>query len=506
MAGREAARHSSEVDMFKAAEVGSKVSKEAFHQEEPKIREALLAIQKELATMKLSVVVVVSGVEGAGKGETINLLHEWMDARGLQTHAPWEATDEELERPPMWRFWRVLPPHGRIGILFGSWYTTPIIDRVFERTGKAEFERSLDRIVELERMLTSENTLLVKFWFHLSKMQQKKRIKELASDPATAWRVATLDRKFFKRYDDFRDVSEEALERTSTEAAPWHVVEGADARHRSLTVTKTLLEVLRRRIDEVKATKRERGPGDQPKPKPKNLLRSLDYKKALSKEEAEKQLDKHTGRLAVLSRKLREAGRSAIVVFEGPDAAGKGGAIRRVLAGMDSRMYQVISISAPTEEERAHPYLWRFWRHLPRLGRVTIYDRSWYGRVLVERLEGFCAEPEWSRAYGEINSFERQLSDFGIVVVKFWIATTPEEQLRRFKDRQITPFKQYKITEEDWRNRSKWGAYEAAACELFEKTSPPNAPWVLVEGNDKNWARVKVVKTVADRLEKALKE
>ncbi len=490
--------------MFEEAEDVKKVSKEEFNAEEPGIRESLLAIQKELAGTKLSVVIVVSGVEGAGKSETVNLLHEWMDARGLMVHAPWDPSEEELERPPMWRFWRVLPPHGRIGVLFGSWYTQPIIDRVFGKTTDKELDRSLERIDDFERMLTLENTLLLKFWFHLSKKQQKKRMKDLASDPKTAWRVAKMDKKYFKKYDEFREVSGHVLERTSADSAPWRVIGGADPRSRALTVTKTIIEALRTRMDAMKAAKRERPPGDRPAPASKNALRTLDYDKSLSKDKYEKQLAIHSGRLAVLSRGLREKGRSAITVFEGPDAAGKGGAIRRLISAMDSRMYQVISVAAPTEEERSHPYLWRFWRHLPRAGRVTIFDRSWYGRVLVERLEGFCGKEEWSRAFGEINDFEEQLCEAGNVVLKYWIAITQDEQLQRFKDRQVTPFKQYKITEEDWRNREKWDAYEAGACEMFKKTSTSIAPWVLVEGNDKNWARVKVVKALADRLEEAL--
>ena len=194
-----------------------------------------------------------------------------------------------------------------------------------------------------------------------------------------------------------------------------------------------------------------------------------------------------------------------ILVFEGPDAAGKGGAIRRLTVALDARDYQVISVAAPTDEERAHPYLWRFWRHLPRQGRITIYDRSWYGRVLVERVEGFCTPSEWQRAYGEINAFEEQLTEFGIILLKFWLAITPEEQLRRFTDRQTTPHKQYKLTAEDWRNRDRWDTYEAAACDMIEKTSTEMAPWTLVEANNKEWARIKVLKTVIQRLGEVLR-
>lgn len=497
--------------MFETAEVGNAVDKQTFKKEVPKLREDLLAVQRDLATAPLAVVIIVSGVEGAGKSETVNKLLEWMDARGIETTALWEPTDEERERPPFWRFWRVLPPKSRIGILFGSWYTWPIIERTFERLDDAQYDQALDRIVDFERMLSRENTLVIKLWLHISREFQKDRLERLEADPKTRWRVSKMDWKFFKRYERFRDVSEHALRRTSTGEAPWYIVESSDARYRFLTVGRIVHDAIRRALDEQKAKAAAGNNGGRgrawlelPEPKRPNVLSRLDQTLALDEKQYEKKIEKYEVALGRLTRELREAGRSATIVFEGPDAAGKGGAIRRLIAPMDARIYQVKSVAAPTDEERAHPYLWRFWRVLPRFGRVTIYDRSWYGRVLVERLEGFCTREEWQRAYAEINDFEEQLVEFGSVIVKFWLAITPEEQLRRFKDRQTTPYKQYKITEEDWRNRKKWGAYEAAACEMIEKTSTEIAPWTLVEANDKNWARVKVLRTVAERLEAAL--
>ena len=193
-----------------------------------------------------------------------------------------------------------------------------------------------------------------------------------------------------------------------------------------------------------------------------------------------------------------------VAVFEGWDAGGKGGAIRRLTRGLDARDYRVVPIAAPTEDERAHHYLWRFWRYLPRRGRITIFDRSWYGRVLVERVEGFAAEDEWRRAYSEINDFEAQLTDFGTVLLKFWLHITPDEQLRRFEERQGIGYKQWKITDEDWRNREKWALYESAVQDMVERTSTSAAPWTLVEGNSKRYARLKVLRTVCDALEAAL--
>lgn len=491
--------------MFESAEVGNRIGKKDFNDAAPKIRSALLETQRELATSNLSVVIVVGGVEGAGKSETVNLLHEWMDARGLETHALDTPTDEERERPPMWRFWRRLPPAGRTGIFFGSWYTDPIVSRVFRQTSEAELDLSLDGIVDFERMLAQEHTLLVKLWMHLSKDAQRKRLEDLEEDPHQRWRVSKRDWHYFKNYDRFRKISEHALRRTITAEAPWHIVEAADPRYRAITVTTILQQAMQRRLDELKKAPKRKLTPDRPKPKPVNVIRQLDLTRKVSDREYEKKLPRHQGRLNELSRALHDQGRSAIFVFEGADAAGKGGAIRRLTGAMDARLYQVTSVAAPTDEERAHPYLWRFWRHLPRQGRVTIYDRSWYGRVLVERIEGFCGPEDWGRAYGEINAFEEQLTDSGTIVVKFWLSISPEEQLRRFKDRQTTPYKQYKITDEDWRNRDKWDAYEASACDMIEQTSSDESPWVLVESEDKNWARLKILKTVCKAIEKGLR-
>ena len=449
-------------------------------------------------------VVLVGGVEGAGKAEIVNLLLEWMDARGIQTHAMGDQSDEEADRPPMWRYWRLLPPRGRMGIFFGSWYTQSIIDRAFDKTNKAEFDQTLERIIELERMLSAEGTILIKLWLHLSKPAMKERLRTLERDPRQKWRVTRRDWRFFKRYDRFREVSEHALGRTSTGEAPWTIVEAADARHRNLAVAKALCDALETRLAVPPPEKPKEKP-PLPVPEQVNILRSLDMSLKIDEKEYEKKLLKYQGELNQLTRKLREERkRSLILVFEGQDAAGKGGAIRRLTQAMDSRDYQVISVAAPSDEERAHPYLWRFWRHLPPSGRVAIYDRSWYGRVLVERVEGFCSAGEWQRAYAEINSFEEQLTDSGDLVLKFWLQVSPDEQLRRFKDRQETPYKQYKLTEEDWRNRAKAEAYEAAACDMIGKTSTAESPWTLVEANDKEWARMKVLRTVVKRLRAAL--
>jgi polyphosphate:AMP phosphotransferase len=493
--------------MFENAELGHTIDKETYKQAAPLLRASLLEAQRQLATAPFSVLVLVAGSPASGKSETVDLLLEWLDARGIQTHAMRKPTDEERQRPPMWRYWRDLPARGQMGIFFGGWEATTLSKFVRGRLDRARFDQILDRYIEFERMLHREDTLLVKIWLHLPKRALKKRLKKLENDPEQSWRVTREDRDLLRHYGPFRSASEHLLRRTSTGEAPWTIVEATQPRYRHLTVVRALLTALQDRLQQVKSAPPR--PAPQPlvlNPAPLNVITSLDLTQKPDDKCHKKDLQQAQAELGLLSRQLRERGRSLILVFEGADAAGKGGAIRRLTRALDARDYRVISVSAPTDEEKAHPYLWRFWRHLPLRGRVTIYDRSWYGRVLVERVEGFATTDEWQRAYGEINDFEGQLAEFGIVVIKFWLAISPEEQLRRFQDRQLTPYKQYKLTDEDWRNRAKWNTYEAAACDMIERTSTERAPWVLVEAENKEHARVKVAQTVVRRLRQALAE
>ena len=490
--------------MFESADLEHKISKQEFKREVPKLREALLNVQFDLGALKkFPVLIIIGGVDGAGKGETVNILNEWMDPRHILTYAFGPPSDEEAARPPMWRFWRALPPKGKIGIFFGSWYTVPIVDRVLGNSGDDELQKHLDDIFRHEKMLVDEGVLLLKFWFHLSREQQRKRLKALERDPKTRWRVTEEDWRRFKVYDKFREISEHALRETSTAGAPWIVVSGEDHRFRSLTAGRILLDALRKRISEG-AQKEKKVEAAPPMPQLDNLklLRDLDMSQKLSKARFDKQLEKYQGELNVLSRNKKVRRRSIILVFEGWDAGGKGSAIRRITSALDARQFRIVPIAAPTEEERAQPYLWRFWRHVPGRGGITIFDRSWYGRVLVERVEGFCSQADWMRGYSEINDFEEQLVRQGGVLFKFWLHITKEEQLRRFKERAKTSFKRFKITEEDWRNRKKWGEYEAAVCDMVDRTSTEIAPWTLIEAQDKPFARIKLLKTLVERLEK----
>lgn len=491
--------------MFEAAELGRTLDKDTYKTLEPELRASLLQLQQDLRGCDFPVILLISGADGAGKSETVNVLHQWMDPRWIDTVAFDEPTDEERERPAFWRFWRALPPKGRIGILFGSWYSCPIARRVSGEFDEHAFNAMLKRINTLEKMLVDGGALLIKLWFHLGKDMQAERIKKLRKNPQTKWRVSDRDIKALKSYDQFRSVAEQTLRLTSTGEAPWIMIEGYDERYRNVTTANHILEVVRKRMElDPKTLKGTTSAWKMPQPEDKTILDFLDLSLSLDKKAYSKQLAKLQGRLSVLARQAREHKISTLVVFEGWDAAGKGGIIRRMTAAMDARSYRVIPVAAPTDEERAQHYLWRFWRHIPRAGRFTIYDRSWYGRVLVERVEGFAADDEWVRAYREINEFEEELTEHGIVLVKFWVHIDPDEQLARFKAREETAFKQHKITDEDWRNREKWEEYSHAVNDMVERTSTEGAPWSLLEGNDKRYARVRALEILCERLEKAL--
>jgi polyphosphate:AMP phosphotransferase len=494
--------------VFESAELGHKTDKATYEAEVPKLREALLEAQIAMARLaKFPVVIIMGGVDGAGRGETVNLLNEWMDPRYIQTHGMGDPSDEELDRPMMWRFWRALPAKGRTGIFLGSWYTWPILNCVMGRTKIADLEQSLERARRLEQMLVDEGVLVLKFWLHLSQAKQEKRLKSLEKDPKTRWRVTGRDWKHFKLYPKFQTVHESVIRHTSTADAPWIIVEGYDARYRSLTIGKVILQSVQKRLEESSGKVAK---GHAPLPLPSidhlNILKTLDLSQSIDKKTYATQLEHFQGKLALLSRDPKFRDITVIAMFEGNDAAGKGGAIRRIVSALEARVYTTVPIAAPTEEERAQPYLWRFWRHIPRRGRVTIFDRSWYGRVLVERVEGYCTQADWMRAYSEINDFEAQLVRHNILVVKFWLAISQEEQLRRFKERELIGFKRFKITEEDWRNRDKWDDYELAVCDMVDRTSTHIAPWTLVEANDKNFARIKILKTLCQRIEAAMKK
>ncbi|MBS1157453.1 MAG: polyphosphate kinase 2 [Proteobacteria bacterium] len=491
--------------MFESAELGHKIDKDTYKQEEAQLRQDLLEAQYELGRRAdFPVLILLAGVPTAGKGEMANLLMEWLDPRHVATHAFGAHSDEERSRPPMWRYWRALPPKGKMAILFGGWYAGAVFETL-NGAREAVFQREIERIAHFEKMLADEGVLVLKFWLHLSEPVLDKRLKKLSGDKLTAWRVTDEDSWFSQHYDKIIERSRAMLMRTSSADAPWRVVEGADANYRALEVGKQLLSAMRQHLAR-RSVRQSRVEAAQiiPPVDGLRLLDTLQLDQASTDEDYKERLEALQGRLNLLTRHPQFHNLAVVVVFEGMDAAGKGGAIRRISAALDARQYHIVPIAAPTEEERAQPYLWRFWRQLPTHGRLTIFDRSWYGRVLVERVEGFAPVADWMRAYGEINEFESQLDDANTLVVKYWLAISKEEQLARFQEREQTEWKRFKITEEDWRNREKWDDYVTAASDMVDRTSTPGAPWHLIAANNKSFARIRVLEILCDTIEKRL--
>lgn len=485
--------------MFEVAEIKIQLDKHQYEKEVPEIRTQLLDVQQKLETAAFPVIIMIAGVDASGKGDVINILNEWLDPRFMLTHAFSRPSDEERERPHYWRYWMSLPSRGRIGIYALGWYGPPMADRIYERIGNGKFEAELRHINKLEKELVDDSALVIKFWLHLSKNQQIKRFEKFLKNPETRWRVTEIDRKHLKLYDRFIHIAERSLRQTSTADSPWFIMNGYDTYYRRVTVAKHIIERISTRL-EVETVK---------EPKEHTLLNtgvsilsSLNLDQKIEKTEYQESLAFYQARISHWTRLAKQKKKSTILLFEGWDAAGKGGAIRRITQVMDARNYRVRPIAAPTDEEKSHHYLWRFWRHLPRDGRVTIYDRSWYGRVLVERVENYANKSQWTRAYSEINDFEEELSDHGIILVKFWMHIDKDEQLRRFKERENSDYKRYKITEEDYRNREKWDLYEDAVNDMVTHTSTNYAPWHLIEANDKHFGRIQVLKTIHEVYQK----
>jgi polyphosphate:AMP phosphotransferase len=497
--------------MFEAAKVGRSVPGRLFREELPALRTRLLEAQASLQAESVPLVVLLAGLEGAGKGEVVNRLREWLDARGVDVHAFWDLSDEERSRPRYWRFWRTLPPRGRIAVLFGGWYLAPIEARYAEDGDPLAHDRELERIREFERTLVEDGAVVVKLWYHFSEHDQRRRLARLARDDRSRWsHLPKQDRGLPRHYRRFEHVAEQVLRATDTGRAPWHVIEATDHHYRDLTTGKLLLAAMEDRLRSLGA---QADAADATTPACANLpddpharvtvLDRLSVPSPMEKSDYKRKLHRLQAEAAELAWEGFHQRRSTIAVFEGVDAAGKGGAIHRIARAVDARLLQAVPIAAPTDEELARHHLWRFWRHVPRDGYMTLFDRSWYGRVLVERVEGLTPPARWKRAYQEINDFEAQLHEHGIVVVKLWLQISREEQAARFEARQQTPYKNHKITREDWRNRAHWDAYRMAVNEMVERTSTELVPWTLVCADDKRHARIEVLRTLTRAMRHA---
>ena len=488
--------------MFQSASLPVDLSRTDFDALEPKLRTELLAAQLEVIEKKpFSVLIVIAGVDGAGKNDAIARLHEWLDVRYVTCNAYDEATDEERGRPDLWRYWRDLPALGETSIVVSSWYNEPLRCFVQGEIGEAEFERRLARINRFEGLLARENVLVLKFWFSLTPAMQKRRLKGLGRKGRA--------RRILAEWTDIAHASgaqaafEPAAPPTAPPRAPWLVLPRAAPRARDLALGRCVEMAIRRRLEAAPADPLAL-PAVVARVERRSAVEAVDLGARLSNHRYRTELDRLQDELARLVDRKAFRDRSLVVAFEGNDAAGKGGAIRRLIRPLDPRRYRVHRIAAPSQEEHAHPWLWRFWNRLPRRGHAAVFDRSWYGRVLVERVEGFCSEAAWSRAYNEINEFEAELADAGAIVVKFWLAISRQEQLARFKEREEVPYKQFKLTDDDWRNRLKWDHYAEAAGDMVDRTSTRLAPWHLVAAEDKRFARVEMLRQLVGRLEQAL--
>ena len=466
----------------------------------PALRDDLLAAQIDARKLaKFSIAVIVTGVPAAGRSETVNRLLEWLDPKYVTVRAFGED-DADTGHPTMWRYWRTLPAYGRIAFYFWGWYGEYIGGELHDsRKGKRRARRQLQRIRQLETMLTADGVHVIKIHLDLDAATQRQRLKKLRADKLTRWRVTQEDLWLARHHKTFRKAIERCLAASNQPAARWHLIDGAEENHREVRVGEILRDEMLVGLQHAQKAVRARASKTS-----KTTALSPPRIRKVDDDEYDRELERLQGHLALLTRRSRFRKHGLVLAFEGMDAAGKGGAIRRITHALDARQYQVVPVSAPTADERSYPYLWRFWRDVPERGHIAIFDRSWYGRVLVERVRGFAAAPDWRRAYGEICEFERQLTEAGLIVAKFWLQVSKAEQLRRFNARDEDPLKRFKVDPQDWTNRSFYDAYQTAAADMIQRTDAPAAPWTIVPADDKKSARLHVLRVVCERIEKGL--
>ncbi|HOV32555.1 MAG TPA: polyphosphate:AMP phosphotransferase [Candidatus Hydrogenedens sp.] len=477
--------------MLDIVNLDSQLSKRQFNEQTQPWTFIFGNYQRELRQKGIPTIVLIEGWETSGKGTLLNYILLNLDPRGYWVHNITKPTREEKLHPYLWRFWNKLPPYGDIAFFNHSWYWHIILKAQKKKWSVKKICSELQELKTFERQIIEDGTILIKLFLHISQKEQEKRFKKLEKDPAFKWRTQGESKELLKLYSELYKITDVVLEETNTYIAPWYIIPATDKQFCILEAGSILLShwdnVVKNGLKTTKYTLA---------PRSKEPLKEVDLSKTISREQYEKLLPKYQKELKRLQFLCFKERVPVVIMFEGWDAAGKGGAIKRLVRELDPRGYEVIPIGAPQGEEKRHQHLWRFWKALPRAGHFTIYDRSWYGRVLVERIEGFAKPEEWKRAYSEINEFELQLVKWGAIMIKFWLHISPEEQLRRFEERQSNPYKQWKITEEDWRNRAKWKEYEEAVSDMIDRTSTLYAPWTIVEGNDKYFARIKVLESV----------
>ena len=479
------------------------LDKSARKAEIKRLQDELSAMQMRLRDAKLPVIVLVEGWSGAGKGSLINKLIEELDPRFCSDFSADRALEHADRYPFLYPFFTAIPENGKLLFMDSGWMESCVRDLVLERIDEEEYARRLAEVNDFERQLRDNGYLVIKLFLHISEKEQRKRLDGLCADRDTAWRVTDSDWAQNRAYKRFRKAYDSFME-SNADTFPWTVL---DSSSHSVCVHDAFA-VINAAINAALAAGKVNGaPCERSFPMTETpVLADCDLTLSLTDEEYKAELKKYQKKLKQLHNVIYRKRIPVVVCYEGWDAAGKGGNIRRLAAPLDPRGFDVYPIASPEPHELARHYLWRFWNRLPRTGHIAIFDRTWYGRVMVERLEGYCTENDWRRAYTEINEFEQELSDWGAVVLKFWIQIDPDTQLQRFTDRQNTPEKQWKITEEDWRNREKWPQYEEAIGEMLAKTSTEYAPWHIIESVDKKYARIKVLRIVTEALEKAIGE
>ncbi len=484
---------------FRAQEISKEDLKASIKSE----LEHLSGYQNKIKEAKLPVMVIFEGWGAAGKGSIIGKVIHSLDPRFFKVKVVVKPTAEDKRYPFLYRYMKDIPEAGKFTFFDNFWMNEITDGMISEELDEEAYEKRINSINRTERSLSDNGYLIVKFFFHIEQKEQKKRLEKLSDSKNTRWRVSERDNYENNYYDKCLDIYERYLKDTNSPIAPWYIIDAENKKMAELQV----LQFLNQGIDTALKNRALASPILQntfPLQKISKLADVPLTDKSLTDEEYKQQLKELQAELKKLHNKLYRKKIPVIVAYEGWDAAGKGGNIKRITEALDPRGYEVFPIASPEPHEKARHFLWRFWNRLPRTGHIAIYDRTWYGRVMVERLEGFCSENDWQRAYNEINEFESELSEWGAVIIKFWVQIDKDTQLERFNDRQNTPEKQWKITDEDWRNREKWDLYEVAVDEMLQKTNTVYAPWYILESVDKKYARIKALKIMIDAIKKVL--
>lgn len=497
--------------MLDQIDLDQSLTKHEYKKMTEELTKKLACLQRELKDKKIPVGIVMEGWSASGKGTLINEIIHSLDPRGFRVVSLEEETEDERRHSFFWPFWNMIPPKGRIHLLNNCWYTRALEKKRDDE--KVNLQVLYDEINSFEEQLCKDHCLLIKFFLHISKKEQKERFERLESSNDTRWRVEKKDWKENKHYEERKEEFDRMLVETDSPYAPWNLIEATDKRYATAKILSILVKEMEK-VLEKKGNEEERSSKKQEsseadtgeQPFQSKVLKGVDLSKHMQKEEYKVKVEELQKKLTILHNRMYREKVPVIIALEGWDAAGKGGAIKRITEKIDPRGYEVVPISSPNDLERQYHYLWRFWSKFPKTGHLTIFDRTWYGRVLVERVEGFASREEWTRAFAEINQMEESLCQDGYIILKFWLHIDKDEQEKRFEERQNTPEKQWKITDEDWRNRSKWDAYERAVDDMLVKTSTNYAPWYIVEANSKYYARIKILETIVDTLEKRLKK